>query len=78
MVSQLDKTINNNSSYSDTTLVKAHTNGYQKPGTALYDYKLVEFTGIDGGEHRITVVYRKDGSSASGDDKGYILIPKNQ
>ena len=78
MVSQLDKTINNSSSYSNTTLVKAHTRGNQQSGTALSNYKLVEFTGIDGGEHRITVVYRKDGSSASGDDKGYILIPKNQ
>ena len=78
MVSQLDKTIDNNSSYSDTTLVKAHTRGNQQSGTALSNYKLVEFTGIDGGEHRITVVYRKDGSQASGDDKGYILIPKNQ
>jgi hypothetical protein len=78
MVSQLDQTINNNSSYSDTTLVKAHTRGYQQSGTALTNYRLVEFTGIDGGEHRITVVYRKDSSAASGDDKGYILIPKNQ
>ena len=78
MVSQLDTQISSNTSYSNTTLVKAHTRGNQQYGTALSNYKLVEFTGIDGGEHRITVVYRKDGSSASGDDKGYILIPKNQ
>lgn len=78
MVSQLDKTINGSTSYSDTTLVKAHTRGNQQSGTAIGNYTLVEFTGIDSGEHRITVVYRKDGSSASGDDRGYVLIPKVQ
>lgn len=26
----------------------------------------------------ITIVYRKDSSSHSGDDRGYVLIPKNQ
>ena len=78
MVSQLDQTINNSSSYSDTTLVKAHTRGSQNSGTAIGSYKLVEFTGIGGGEHRITIVYRKDGSGASGTDRGYVLIPINQ
>ena len=78
MVSQLDQTIDNNSSYSNTTLVKAHTRSSQQSGTAIGNYKLVEFTGIDSGEHRITVVYRKDGSAASGTDQGYVLIPKNQ
>lgn len=78
MVSQLDQTINNNSSYSDTTLVKAHTRASQNSGTAIGSYKLVEFTGIDGGEHRITIAYRKDSSSASGTDRGYVLIPINQ
>lgn len=78
MVSQLDQTINNSTSYSDTTLVKAHTRGSQTSGTAIDDYKLVEFTGINGGEHRITILYRKDSSSSSGDDRGYLLIPKNQ
>jgi hypothetical protein len=78
MVSQLDKTIIGSTSYSNTTLVKAHTRGNQKSGTAIVDYTLVEFTGIDGCEHRITVVYRKDSSSNSGDDRGYVLIPKEQ
>lgn len=76
MVSQLDQTINGNTSYSNTTLVKAHTRGNQQSGTALSSYMLVEFTGITSGEHTITVVYRKDGSSHSGDDRGYVLIPK--
>ena len=78
MVSQLDQTINNSTSYSNTSLVKAHTRGNQQSGTALSSYTLVEFTGIDGGSHRITVVYRKDSSANSGDDRGYVLIPKSQ
>jgi hypothetical protein len=78
MVSQLDQTINNSTSYSSTSLVKAHTRGNQQSGTTLSSYTLVEFTGIDGGSHRITVVYRKDGSANSDDDRGYVLIPKSQ
>lgn len=77
MVSQLDQTITGSSSYSDTALVKAHTRGSQQSGTDISNYTPVEFTGIDGGEHRITIVYRKDGSSNSGTDRGYILIPKS-
>lgn len=78
MVSQLDQTINNNTSYSNTTLIKAHTSGKQNSGTSIGNYTKVSFTGIDGGPHRITIVYRKDSSSHSGDDRGYVLIPKNQ
>lgn len=78
MVSQLDQTIDYNTSYSNTTLVKAHTRGNQKGGTSISNYTLVEFTGIGQGSHRITIVYRKDGSSSSGDDRGYVLIPKKQ
>lgn len=78
MVSQLDQTINGSTSYSDTTLVKAYTGGNQQSGTAIGNYTLVEFTGIDSGDHRITIVYRKDSSTASGDDRGYVLIPKVQ
>ena len=78
MVSQLDKTITGSTSYSDTTLVKAHTRGKQSSSTAISGYTLVEFTGINSGGHRITVVYRKDSSSNSNDDRGYVLIPKEQ
>ena len=77
MVSQLDKTLTYNSLYSDTSLVKAHTRGNQNSGTSINNYTLVEFTGIDGGKHRISIIYRKDGSSNSGDDRGYVLIPKS-
>jgi hypothetical protein len=58
-------------------LVKAHTSGNQQSGTALSSYTKVEFTDIEEGEHKITIVYRKDSSVNSGDDKGYILISKN-
>ena len=78
MISQLDQTINGNTSYSNTTLVKAHTCDNQQSGTALSNYTLVEFTGIPSGMHTITVVYRKDGSTHRGDDRGYVLIEKMQ
>jgi hypothetical protein len=78
MVSQLDANITKDTSSSSTSLVKAHTSGNQKSGTSISDYTLVEFKNIDSGKHRITIVYRKDGSSNYGDDRGYVLIPKNQ
>jgi hypothetical protein len=78
MVSQLDKDINNNTSYSDTSLVKAHTRSNQQSGTDISNYTLVEFTGLDKEVHRITVVYYKNTSGDSGDDRGYVLIPFEQ
>lgn len=78
MVSQLDQTINGSTTYSNTTLVKAHTRNKQTSGTAISNYTLVEFTGIDEGKHRITVVYRKDSGGNTADDRGYVLIPKEQ
>lgn len=78
MVSQLDTTITSGSSYSNTTLVKAHTRGKQSSTTSISGYTLVEFTEIPKGKHRITVLYRKDSSANSGDDRGYVLIPKEQ
>ena len=77
MVSQLDQTITGSTTYSDTTLVKAHTRGTQKSGTTISNYTEVKYTNIDGGSHRITILYRKDGSANSGDDRGYALILKN-
>lgn len=64
--------------YSNTSVVKAHTRGNQKSGTTLADYTLVTFDNLDGGEHTITIKYGKDSSADSGDDRGYVLIPKNQ
>lgn len=78
MISELDKTITGSTSYSDSSLVKGHTRGSQTSSNLISGYKAIQFTDIDGGSHRITVVYRKDGSDYSGYDKGYVLIPYNQ
>ena len=77
VISNLDADLPSNPS-SSSSGVKAHTSGNQKGGTSISDYTLVEYTGIDGGEHRITIVYRKDSSGDNNDDRGYFLIPKNQ
>jgi hypothetical protein len=76
VVSNLDCTLTNNTT--SGTNVKMTTSNKQNSGTAISNYQLVEFTGIDEGEHRITVMYRKDSSVASGNDRGYVIIPKIQ
>ena len=76
MVSQLDKVIDQNTSYLYTELVKAHTRGTQLSGTDIYSYTPVTFENIGGGEHVITIIYRKDSSGDSYDDTGYLLIGK--
>ena len=75
---ELDVDISSGTSYSDTSYVKAHTRGKSTNTTTINGYTLVEFTGIDSDEHTITVGYRKDSSSSTGDDRGYLLIPKDQ
>jgi hypothetical protein len=61
---------------SSTSGVKAHTSGKQNSGTAIGSYTKVEYTGIDRGEHYICIAYRKDSSVNSGNDRGYVLIEK--
>ena len=78
MVSQLDKTINYATDYANTELVKDHTRGSSNSGTAIDSYKLIEFNNIDAGEHRISIIYRKDSSGSYNDDCGYVIIPKEQ
>ena len=77
MVSQLDVDINGNTSYQYNAAVKAHTRTTQNSGTDFYSYTPVTYENIGGGEHVITIVYRKDSSGNSYDDRGYILIDKN-
>ena len=77
MVSQLDKTIDQNTSYLYGELVKAHTRGKYTSSTDIYSYNQVTFENIGGGEHTITIIYRKDSSGDSYDDTGYVLIDKN-
>ena len=52
-----------------------YTNKSKSSNTTWYD---VTFNNLDGGEHIITVTYGKDSSVNSGDDRGYVAIPKNQ
>lgn len=77
MVSQLDVEINGNTSYQYTAAVKAHTRTTQNSGTDFYSYTPVTYENIGGGEHVITIVYRKDESGNYYNDRGYILIDKN-
>ena len=76
VVSNLDATLTNTTTTGAN--VKMTTSSKQTNGTAISNYQLVEFTGIDDKEHRISVMYRKDGSTSSNDDRGYVLIPKEQ
>ena len=78
MVSQLDTDIDGDSLENESSLIKSHTRGNQQSGNDISNYKLVKFNNIDGGEHKITIVYRKDGSVNDGDDRGYVLIPTDQ
>ena len=74
---KIDAAIPNSNTVSDN-LIKSTTSGNQKAGTAIGDYTIVEYTNIDSTkEHTIWVMYRKDGSTDSGDDRGYVLIPKS-
>ena len=54
---------------------KAHTRGNQKSGTTLSDYTAVNYAGLTNNSI-IYITFTKDDSSASGDDRGYVLIPK--
>ena len=74
VVSNLD--CNLSSGTTSGTNVKLTTSGKQNSGTSISNYTLVEFSNIDGGAHRITVMYRKDTSVSNNDDRGYVLIPK--
>ena len=66
MVNNLDDTTSEGGYYSNKGLSSS---------TTWYD---VTFNNIDGGEHIITVIYRKDPSTSQNDDRGYVAIPKTQ
>ena len=66
VVNKLDDTTSTGGYYSNQSKSSSET---------WYD---VTFDNIDGGEHIITVVYRKDSSASSYDDRGYVAIPKTQ
>ena len=75
---KIDAAIPNSNTVSNN-LIKSTTSGNQKAGTAIGDYTEVDYTDIDSTkEHTIWVMYRKDGSTNSDDDRGYVLIPKSK
>lgn len=61
-----------------TSGVKSHTSGNQQSGQAIGNYTKVTYTNLAGKDHFICIVYRKDGSVNDGNDRGYVLIPKEQ
>ena len=58
--------------------VKYTAKGKANSGTSISSYTAVTYSGIDGGNHTITIKYSKDVSEHSGTDRGYVLIPKQQ
>ena len=73
MVSKLDKEITGATAYNDSA-IKAYDKD-QRSGTDLGSYTKVEYTGIDKGSHRITIVYRRDDEDSGGTNHGYVMIP---
>ena len=62
----------------DSNTIKSDSLSNNNSGTSLSSYKRVDYTGLGGTSHTIKIVYRKDGSVSSGDDRGYLVIPRNQ
>lgn len=76
-VGLLDKTITATPGINE----KATTQGKQQSGQELADYQEVIFTSADGltsGTHFIDVCYQKDSGVNKWNDRGYVLIPKDQ
>lgn len=58
-----------------SSYVLAYTQSHPQSGTTLAYYTKVSYTGLHDGDY-VYIVYVKDGSTDSGDDRGYVLIPK--
>ena len=59
-----------------TSVYQAYTRGSQTSGTSISNYKKVIYSNLDGKQHFIEILFRKDGSVNSNQDRGYVLIPK--
>ena len=74
-VSYLDADIND----ADDSTIYVTTKNNPKGETNISAYTSVTYFNITENEkHRITITYKKDGSGDYYDDRGYVLIPKNQ
>ena len=62
--------------FPEDVMGSAYSNTYADPSN-ISNYIPVDYE-LDGGEHRICILYRKDYSVNSGNDCGYVLIPKEQ
>jgi hypothetical protein len=71
----LDASITYSTSYSNS-LVAGHTRNKSTSDTDLTAYTKVSFTDIPEGVHKIPIAYRKNRSTNTGADQGYLLIPK--
>ena len=60
-----------------TSAYQDRTYGSQTSGTDISNYKKVTYSNLDGGQHFVEILFRKDGSVNSNQDRGYVLIPKN-
>ena len=58
--------------------IYATTKDNQNGGTNIESYIKVVFNNLSLGKHRIYIEYKKDGSQDINDDRGYVLIPKQQ
>ena len=56
----------------------ATTKGTPKEPTSLANFTEVKFSNLDARKHTINIVYKKDGSGNSFNDRGYVIIPKYQ
>lgn len=72
-----DIDVTSNPTYT-TSGVKATTRGKSTAGTALSNYTEVNYSGLNEEDHFICIVYRKDSSGHVGNDRGYLLVPKQQ
>ena len=74
VVSELDATID----IDTESTIKYSTKDVPNNVTDISGYTTVTFENIGGGDHRITIIYKKDASSSTDPDRGYVLINKNQ
>lgn len=77
IVSQLDKDIEWNTNINDTSLIK-YSQLAENTNDDISGYTEVSFTNIGGGDHRITIIYKKDSSDHENEDCGYVVIPGGQ